>query len=113
MSVILSTFLARIQQFPVFCITALFSIFAYIWLLIVLVFISKDVVEIWEAVLTFLLFPILVIIAYAADKGWLDVLFCQNAAKLTNKQQQIELGNFQTGECKYIVPRLKTYFCAN
>jgi len=88
----------KIQQFPVFCITALFSIFAYIWLLIVLVFISKDVVEIWEAVLTFLLFPILVIIAYAADKGWLDVLFCQNAAKLTNKQQQIELGNFQTAE---------------
>ena len=87
-----------------FCITALCSILAYIWLVVVIEFSSKDVIEIWEAVLTFLFFPMLVIIAYAADKGWLNVLFCQDPAKLSNKQQQIELGNFQPGECKYIVP---------
>ena len=81
-----------------FCITALFSILAYIWLLVVLVFISKDLIEIWEAVFTFLYFPILVIIAYAADKGWLNVLFCQDPAHLTNKQQQIEMGTFQPGQ---------------
>jgi integral membrane sensor domain MASE1 len=93
----------RIRQFPVFSITALFSILAYIWLLVVLVFISKDLVEVWEAVLTFMFFPILVIIAYAEDKGWLNMLLCQDPAKLSNKQKQIELGNFQTGECNYIV----------
>ena len=37
----------------------------------------QDKVEIWEAVLTLLFFPILVIIAYTADKGWLNVIFCQ------------------------------------
>ena len=90
-----------------FCITAAFSIFAYIWLIIVLVWASPGKVEIWEAVLTFLFFPILVCVAYAGDKGYLDALFCQkNAAKLTNKQQQLELGNVQSGECKYIVPGL-------
>ena len=58
----------------------------------------------WEAALTFLFFPILVLIAYAADKGWLNVLFCQSPQSLTDKERQIELGNFQPGECKYIVP---------
>ena len=38
---------------------------------------TQDRVEIWEAVLTLLFFPILVIVAYAADKGWLNVIFCQ------------------------------------
>ena len=92
----------RIQQFPVFCITALFSIFAYFWLLIVLVFVSRDLIEIWEAVLTFLFFPVLVMIAYTADKGWLNILFCQDPAKLSNKQQQIELGSFQPGKFIYL-----------
>ena len=88
-----------------FCITAAFSIFAYIWLVIVLVWASPGKVEIWEAVLTFLFFPILVCVAYAGDKGYLNALFCQkNVAKLTNKQQQLELGNVQSGESKYIVP---------
>jgi len=87
----------RINQFPVFCVTAIFSIFAYVWLVIVLVVSSKERVEIWEAVITLLFFPILVTIAYSADKGWLNKLFCQ-APTVTNKQQQIELGNFQSGE---------------
>ena len=95
----------RIKNFLVFCITAAFSIFAYLWLVIVLVWASPGKVEIWEAVLTFLFFPILVCVAYAGDKGYLDALFCQkNVAKLTNKQQQLELGNVQSGESKYIVP---------
>jgi len=99
----------RIQQFPVFCITALFSILAYIWLVVIIEFSSKDLIEIWEAVLTFLFFPLLVIIAYAADKGWLNVLFCQDPAKLSNKQQQIELGNFQPGESEGMLGN-KEYF---
>ena len=41
----------------------------------------QDRVEIWEAVLTLLFFPILVIVAYAADKGWLNVIFCQVGLK--------------------------------
>ena len=95
----------RIKNFLVFCITAAFSIFAYIWLIIVLVWASPGKVEIWEAVLTFLFFPILVCVAYAGDKGYLNALLCQkNVAKLTNKQQQLELGNVQSGESKYIVP---------
>lgn len=89
----------RISNFVVFCITAATSVLAYVWLVIILVVNSANKVEIWEAVLTFLFFPILVCIAYAADKGYLDALFCKkDVNKLTNKQQQIELGNAQAGE---------------
>ena len=52
------------------------GIFAYVWLAIVLLAISPNKVEIWEAVLTFLFFPLLIFIAYLADKD-----FCINRGK--------------------------------
>ena len=39
----------RIETFPVFCVPMIFSVFAYIWLLIILVVHSPDKVEVWEA----------------------------------------------------------------
>ena len=48
-------------------VTAFFSVFAYVWLIIILVWITPDEVELWEAVVTFAMFPILVLLAYAAD----------------------------------------------
>jgi len=56
----------------VFLVTAVFSIFAYLWLLIILVASSPDVVTIWEAVVTVLFFPVLLIISWQADKGALQ-----------------------------------------
>lgn len=60
----------KVKEFGVFCITAFFSIFAYIWLLVVLQFSTPDVVDMWEAWLTFLFFPILVGLAYCQDRRW-------------------------------------------
>ncbi|PAV62329.1 hypothetical protein WR25_16723 [Diploscapter pachys] len=57
----------RIEMYKVFIVTAFFGTFAYIWLLIVLSFISPNVIEVWEAVVTLALFFILVIVAYAFD----------------------------------------------
>lgn len=62
----------RIKEMPVYCITASFSIFAYIWLLFILQGPSPNVVDIWEGVLTFLFFPMMVALAFVADKGWLS-----------------------------------------
>ena len=84
----------RIKAFPVFIITSFFSIFAYLWIVIVLVVSSpvdkswqslfqsnpldsQDKVDLWEAIVTFLLFPILVVIAFFADKGHFNKIFCQ------------------------------------
>lgn len=60
----------KIQDFGVYTITAFFSIFAYLWLIVILELNSKDVVELWEAAVTFLFFPLVVGLAFAADKGW-------------------------------------------
>ena len=85
--------MCRIENFVVFCITASFSLFAYIWLVIVLKVSSPDKVDIWEAVLTFLFFPILVCIAYVGDKGYFNKLFCQKEnQESAEKPEQLELG---------------------
>lgn len=59
-----------IKSYKVFIVTATFCVFAYIWLYIVLQVISKEVVDVWEAVLTLLFFPIMVVLAYIADKDY-------------------------------------------
>eukprot|EP00928_Gymnodinium_smaydae_P039547 TRINITY_DN26994_c0_g2_i1.p1 TRINITY_DN26994_c0_g2~~TRINITY_DN26994_c0_g2_i1.p1 ORF type:complete len:827 (+),score=195.25 TRINITY_DN26994_c0_g2_i1:138-2618(+) len=63
-----------IKEVPVFVITAFFSMFSYLWLVIILVAITPNVVDITEAVLTFLFFPIMVILAFLADKGYFPCL---------------------------------------
>ncbi|CAG9536428.1 unnamed protein product [Cercopithifilaria johnstoni] len=61
----------RIQETFVFATTSLFSCFAYIWLFIIVVIISPNVVELWEALVTFGLLFVLIIVAYLVDiKIW-------------------------------------------
>eukprot|EP00930_Biecheleria_cincta_P045676 TRINITY_DN31481_c0_g1_i1.p1 TRINITY_DN31481_c0_g1~~TRINITY_DN31481_c0_g1_i1.p1 ORF type:complete len:852 (-),score=144.61 TRINITY_DN31481_c0_g1_i1:154-2709(-) len=59
-----------IKETRVYMVTAASSIFAYLWILIVLTAISPNVVEVWEGVVTLLFFPILLFIAFAADAGY-------------------------------------------
>ncbi|KAL8621493.1 hypothetical protein ACOMHN_058254 [Nucella lapillus] len=61
----------RIKHLRVFVITATWSVFAYIWLYIILSVSSKGIVEVWEAVLTFAFFPGTVLTAYIADRKYL------------------------------------------
>ena len=41
--------------------------------------------------MTFLMFPILVVVAYAGDKGWLDFLQCKPCTKLGTVQPAEEM----------------------
>ena len=50
----------RVDRFPVFGITAVASVFAYIWLLFILKINTEGIVELWEAIVTFL---------------WMDLIF--------------------------------------
>eukprot|EP00095_Tigriopus_kingsejongensis_P006608 snap_masked-scaffold634_size121673-processed-gene-0.13 protein:Tk06608 transcript:snap_masked-scaffold634_size121673-processed-gene-0.13-mRNA-1 annotation:"sodium calcium exchanger 2-like" len=97
----------RIEQVIVFGVTATFSVMAYIWLLVILKWVSPNEVELWEAILTFVFFPVLVVVAYCADKQWLHVLFCQPRTSNNDKERQIELGNFTPAE---EMLKDKTYF---
>ena len=60
----------KIADMNVFAITAVSSVFAYFWLLVILMMITPNVVDLWESLLTFLFFPILVILAWMADAGY-------------------------------------------
>ena len=60
----------RIKNFKVFLTTAAYSIFAYIWLYIVLVLITPNEVTVWEAVITFLSFPFLVLQSFMTEKNF-------------------------------------------
>ncbi|XP_028659976.2 sodium/calcium exchanger 1-like isoform X1 [Erpetoichthys calabaricus] len=58
----------KIKHLRVFFVTAAWSIFAYIWLYLILSVFSPGVVDVWEAVLTFMFFPLCVIQAWIADR---------------------------------------------
>jgi len=60
----------KIDQTDVFAVTASVSVIAYVWLLLMLQVITPDMVDVWEALVTFIMFPALVIIAFAADRGY-------------------------------------------
>ena len=60
----------QIADMNVFAITAFSSVFAYVWLLVILMMITPNVVDLWESLLTFLFFPILVLLAWLADAGY-------------------------------------------
>merc|ERR1719381_364609 len=61
----------KIKHLRVFFVTATWSVFAYIWLYLILSPISHGRVEIWEGVLTFLFFPLTVYTAFVADRRML------------------------------------------
>jgi len=62
----------KIKHLRVFLVTATWSVFAYIWLYVILGPISYGIVEPWEGILTFLFFPATVWTAYVAERR----LFC-------------------------------------
>ena len=60
----------KIEEFGVFVITALFSLFAYIWMVVVLSIWTECEISLPEALITLAFFPLLVFVAYMQDKGW-------------------------------------------
>lgn len=65
-----------IEDIDVFYVTAIFSAFAYFWLLLIVQVITPEIIDIWEGVLTLLFFPTLVYLSFLADRGKLPL--CQS-----------------------------------
>ncbi|WKY09975.1 hypothetical protein Q1695_002376 [Nippostrongylus brasiliensis] len=57
----------RQKHLDVFFVTASWSIFAYIWMYVILAVTSPGEIEIWEGLLTFAFFPLTVLTAWIAD----------------------------------------------
>jgi len=63
--------LRTIKEMPVYCTTAAWSLFAYAWLIVILDMSSENIVEPWEGMLTLGFMPVLVLMAFLADKGYI------------------------------------------
>jgi solute carrier family 8 (sodium/calcium exchanger) len=64
--------LRRIKEMPVYITTAVWSLIAYLWIMVVLLGSSPNVVEVWEGVVTLLFMPLLVTMAWLADQGYFN-----------------------------------------
>ncbi|EEB16173.1 sodium/calcium exchanger 3 precursor, putative [Pediculus humanus corporis] len=84
----------KIKQLRVFFITAAWSIFAYIWLLLILRVFSEGVVEVWEGLLTFLFFPATVLTSYIADRRLFVFKYLPRISK--DKEGEVELGSAES-----------------
>uniref|UniRef100_A0A8D8M8W6 Sodium/calcium exchanger 3 n=1 Tax=Cacopsylla melanoneura TaxID=428564 RepID=A0A8D8M8W6_9HEMI len=82
----------RVHRIKVFSIIALFTLLAFLWLHIILSVITPDVIELWEALITTLLFPILILFAYATDAGWIL------ATKHDERQHQVDLNSLESDD---------------
>lgn len=58
----------KIKHLRVFFVTMTWSVFAYIWLYLILSWSSYGVIELWEGLLTLFFFPATVVTAYIADR---------------------------------------------
>uniref|UniRef100_A0A672JJ61 Calx-beta domain-containing protein n=1 Tax=Salarias fasciatus TaxID=181472 RepID=A0A672JJ61_SALFA len=65
----------KVKHLRVFFVTAGWSIFAYIWLYMILAVFSPNEVQVWEGLVTLAFFPICVILAWVADRRLLFYKF--------------------------------------
>jgi solute carrier family 8 (sodium/calcium exchanger) len=68
----------KIKHLRVFLVTATWSVFAYVWLYVILGFITYGEVNSWEGAITFLFFPATVWTAWVAEKRMFCYKFCSS-----------------------------------
>jgi solute carrier family 8 (sodium/calcium exchanger) len=98
----------KVKDTNVFAITACCSVFAYIWLVIILSGWTKNIVTPVEAILTFLFFPVLVVAAYGADKKW-----CRSRKQINPKVSVDAEGGVSKEETAAIIKKVKKEFGDN
>lgn len=78
----------------VFFVTATFSIFAYIWLYLIIDFFSPGIVSVWESVVTFSFFPLIVWMAYVADRRLLIYKYLYKGFRLNKHGVMVQMESF-------------------
>ena len=75
----------KIKHLRVFLVTATWSVFAYIWLYVILGVFSYGEVEVWEGLLTFLFFPATVLTAYIAERRLLCYKYMHKSYRMNQR----------------------------
>ncbi|PIC25830.1 hypothetical protein B9Z55_018610 [Caenorhabditis nigoni] len=104
----------RQKHLDVFCVTATWSIFAYVWLYLILAFFSPGEIEIWEGLLTFVFFPLTVGTAYMADIKIIQNRFLPHRYRRGSHGQMIateaeEMKMLENGSPQGADPALKAF----
>ncbi|GBM22920.1 Sodium/calcium exchanger 3 [Araneus ventricosus] len=86
----------KIKHLRVFFVTMTWSVFAYIWLYLILTWSSYGVIEVWEGIVTFLFFPTTVLTAYIADRRLLIYKYLSKKYRM-NKRGVIVGGEGEGG----------------
>jgi solute carrier family 8 (sodium/calcium exchanger) len=94
----------KIDGLDVYGCTAFFSIFAYVWLVIILKVHTENVVDLWEALATFGMFPVLVWLAYMLDTGAIGI---PGSTKTRGHVTQIGTSHFHPYEIEKYLQELE------
>lgn len=81
----------RIKHLRVFFVTATWSIFAYIWLYLILAVFSPGVVAVWEGLITFLCFPVVVWMAFVADRRMLVYKYLKKGYRINDRGVMVQM----------------------
>lgn len=87
----------RIKHLNVFAFTATCSIFAYVWMYLILSVLSPGVIEIWEGCITFVCFPGMVGIAYLIDTKRSPMSFLRKRARKNKRKHMIKYNGEMEG----------------
>ncbi|XP_046402021.1 sodium/calcium exchanger 3-like isoform X1 [Ischnura elegans] len=105
----------KIKHLRVFFVTATWSVFAYVWLYLILAVISEGEVEVWEGLVTFLFFPLTVITAYIADRRLLIYKYLNKRYRINRRGVVVEAegdvemgpaGASKDGASNHVGPRM-------
>ncbi|XP_043493917.1 sodium/calcium exchanger 1 isoform X4 [Polistes fuscatus] len=101
----------KIKHLRVFFVTATWSIFAYVWLYVILAVSSPGVLEVWEGILTFTFFPATVLTAYVADRRLLIYKYLQKGYRMNKRGVivQAEAGDSDGGVELEIKPQQDSF----
>jgi solute carrier family 8 (sodium/calcium exchanger) len=87
-----------IAEVPVYCVTLAWSLLAYVWVLVVVQLHTPEMIDLSEALATLAFMPMLLAMAYAADKGKI----CQCFA--IDDEKKVAPGGDDSGQADGVVP---------
>ena len=100
----------QIKHLQVFAVTATCSLFAYVWLYLIVAVITENVITVWEALLTFAFFPLLVLLAWGADRRF---NFYRYLRKRVRRQKRQGVVVVQTGDYDVVAVKTKDGYGRN
>jgi len=102
------------KHLPVFFCTATWSIWAYVWLYLIIAVISPNQVDIWEAVLTLVYFPLTVCTAYICDqqiffKKFISKRYRAKGTTIVASEGDVEMQESSAPEVQYDDPQVAEF----